>query len=442
MTRPVFVMRLMIVDAGQNFYHNRRMWLAVIGLNHKTAPVEIRERLACDADRTQEVLASLKAAFPVAEFALLATCNRVELYCAAKRTLAPLWDDIVGQLAVLRKVSREQFQPCLYVHEDEVAVQHLLRVSASLDSMVVGEPQIIAQVKDAYRLACQAGSAGKVLNRLFHSAFATSKEIYTHTGIACRRVSVAGVAVELARKHCPELQPATIVVVGTGEMSELLVKHFQQWGCGDITVISRSCARAEGMAQRLTVQAGDWSALNANVLRADIIVAAATAQKHLFTRAALESLLRQRQGRGLLVIDIAVPRNFDPAINVLPGVQLYSVDDLAQIAHENHLARREELDQAETMVARSVGEFMEWLAVMELGPRIGQLQEKIRPMPRETLIELIGACAWLSAEVKHAWIEQSGQDTAKIAHELIDHIRTHARSHGVETTLDLIDEWL
>ncbi|MBN2212208.1 MAG: glutamyl-tRNA reductase [Sedimentisphaerales bacterium] len=411
--------------------------IVVTGINHRTAPVEVRERLACDEGRSQQLLEKLKTAYPMGEFVLLGTCNRVELYAAGE-------DQGGGQgfleaLAGAGGVNSDNIRPFLYAYKDEQAVRHLFRVAASLDSMVVGEPQINAQVKDAYRLATRAGAAGKVLHRLFHAAFAASKAVYTTTGIAARRVSVAGAAVELARKHAEDLAGAEILVAGTGEMGELLVKHFQQVGCGRITVLSRSPERGRAMAKHLNVAAGTWDELGSLMRRADIMVAAATAQKHLFTRAALAKVLDERSGRPLLIIDIAVPRNVDPAVNVLAGVQLYCIDDLAAIAHENRQARAEEIAQAEAIIDQHVEEFMKWLESAELGPLLGELHEALMRLDEATL-ERLGREKLAALNMQVSAVSTGGKN--QLVYRVMDAVTTIAHEQGGEPAERFIQELL
>ena len=232
--------------------------IRVVGLNHKTAPLAVREKLTFGAVQVETALAGLRAQFGETEFVLLSTCNRTELYLAARTDRLPREEDLIGFLGEFGQVKGDPLRDYFYVFENEAAVGHLLTVASSLDSLVVGESQIVAQVKESYRRAVAGKYTGKVLNRLFHCAFATSKEVYTLTSIAQRRVSVAGVAIELAGQLFAELARAEVAVIGAGEMGELLVRHLQEEGCRVITVFNRTFRRAEAMAKRYGIQAGPW----------------------------------------------------------------------------------------------------------------------------------------------------------------------------------------
>lgn len=351
------------------------MRIFILGLNHKTASIDIRERLAYDPEATLMALKQLKERYPAGEFVLLSTCNRVEIYCATENSeeLGP--DDIVKFLSESRGVGAEEFKDLLYTSFNEDSVIHLLTVTSSLDSMVVGESQINAQVKESYRLAREVNSAGKVLNHLFHCAFNTSKEIYTSTSITKQRVSVAGVAVELAKQLFEDINSAKVIVVGAGEMGELLVEHFLNIKCGNITVINRSAKKGKSVAGRYGVSFNEWSNLDKELLEANIVVGAATAtQGHLFNKDSFTEVMAQRRGRTLLLIDIAVPRNFAPEINEIENVYLYSVDDLAQVVQENIELRQEDVAQAIEIICEKATEFMDWFTTKDIGPLIGQIK--------------------------------------------------------------------
>ncbi|NIA17449.1 MAG: glutamyl-tRNA reductase, partial [Planctomycetes bacterium] len=295
------------------------MNIIVTGLNHKSAPIDIRERLAFDAANTAKMLRELKSKFSEAEFVLLSTCNRVELYSSSPSLAGEGELDgekIANFLSEFHGIALEDFREFLYIHQGSDAVRHLLRVVSSLDSMVVGEPQIIAQVKESFFLACKTESTGKILNRLFHCGFATSKKVHTTTSISSGRVSVAGVAVELAMQLFTDVSAAKVVVIGAGEMSELLVQHFLHVGSKDITVVNRSYDRGLDVANRYGIRGQKWEQLHEQLIAADIVVAATGAQDYLFEKDSFSKIAGKRRGT-LLIIDIAVPRNFEPAINRL-----------------------------------------------------------------------------------------------------------------------------
>lgn len=354
------------------------MKIVVLGLNHKSSPIEIREKLAFDTTQTLRALKELKNRFHEAEFVLLSTCNRVELYCASTISES---EEVTAEylaefLSDFHNIPIEKFQESLYAYENEDSVRHLLTVASSLDSMVVGEAQIIAQVKESYQLACTAKSAGKILNRLFHCAFATSKKIYTTTSISTGRVSVAGVAVELAMQLFADISSAKVVVIGAGEMGELLVQHLIHVGCKNITVVNRSYERGKDMAERYGIAVEKWDEIENQLIGANIAIASAAVQDYLFRKGPFKEIMNKRWGRTLLIIDIAVPRNFEPSINEMDGVYLYSVDDLSEVVERNRKTRELDIAAGMDIVYKNVTDFMDWVGAMDIGPLIGHMKEQ------------------------------------------------------------------
>ena len=418
------------------------MKIFVVGLNHKSAPIDIREKLAFDAAETNRALRRLKNRFPEAEFVLLSTCNRVELYCATKASGGASAADLVELLAESRGVTPDDFRKFSYVHEDEPTVWHLLTVASSLDSMVVGESQIIAQVKESYRLACSAKSTGKILNRLFHCAFRTSKKVHTNTLIATRRVSVAGVAVQLAEQLFPNIDSAKIVVIGAGETGKLLVEHFLHSSCNDITVVNRSYDRGVEMARRHQITAAPWEQLDELLLRADIVATAAATQDYLFNKASFKKIMEQRSGRPLLVIDIAMPRNFAPVINEIENVHLYSIDDLTEVVQKNVKLREEDIKRASVIIGKKVSEFMQWFDVRDIGPLVGQMKQHFHQIARNELQRFFveqEEIYFLDREAVEAIVERI---INRLAHGLIEDINVVAKRHGQEEAAKLVNSIL
>jgi len=361
------------------------MKIVVLGLNHKTAPIEIREKLAFDTVETTRALCELKNRFRQAEFVLISTCNRVELYCADKRAGGADADDLAMFISEFHNVKPEKFTKFLYSYRDEDAVRHLLTVASSLDSMVVGEAQIIGQVKDSYKLACAAKSTGKILNHLFHCAFATSKKIYTTTSISCGRVSIAGVAVELAKQLFADISSAKVVVIGAGEMGELLVQHLLQVGCKNITIVNRSYERGQNIARRYNITARKWEEIENQLISANIAIASVTVQDYIFKKDSFKEIINRRRRSTLLIIDIAVPRNFEPSINKMDGVYLYSVDDLSEIVEQNRKARQRDIARGMEIILENVADFMDWFSARDIGPLIGQMKEQFTRISRNEL---------------------------------------------------------
>lgn len=361
------------------------MGVIVVGLNHKVAPLAIREELAFDASQVPTALGRLRQTHPKAEFVLLSTCNRVEIYCASEVLPERMTSALIAFLSDFHGIAPERFEPFVYAHEDEDAVRHLLLVSAGIDSMVVGEAQILGQVKESYRQACAAKTTGKILNRLFHCAFSTAKSVHTTTSISNGRVSVAGVAVELAMQLFADLTRARVVVIGAGETGELVVQHLLKAGCTDITVVNRSHGRGLDLGRRCQIAVKRWEELTEQVSEANIVISSAATPDYLYDRASFETTVRRR-GRGtLLIIDIGVPRNFEPAINQIEGVYLYSVDELKNVAEQNLKARQADIKHGLEIVYASAADFMEWFHAKDIGPLIGRMQAEFRQVGRNEL---------------------------------------------------------
>ncbi len=414
------------------------MKIVVLGLNHKTAPVEIREKLAFDAAGTSEALSALKALFPKAEYVLLSTCNRVELYCAGLHCRGANPDRLAEFLSEFHHVELDQFRPFLYVYENEDAVRHLLTVASSLDSLVVGEAEIIGQVKESYRLACAAKTTGKVLNRLFHCAFAASKKVYTTTCVSSGRVSVAGVAVELAKQLFDDISSARVVVIGAGETGQLIVQHLLSVGARDIIVVNRSYDRGVQVAEKYGITAQKWEQLEEQLTGAHIAIAAASVQEYLFKRDRFKEIVARRDARTLLIVDIAVPRNFEPAINELEGVYLYSIDDLTAVVEENRKARERDIARGMEIVLDNVAEFAEWFGARDLGPLIGRMKEQFVQISKNEMDRFfVGvreqACC---KEVLEAMVNRV---VNKLLHCVIKNVDEVARENGADEAAKLVD---
>ena len=352
------------------------MKIFVLGLSHKSAPMMIREKLAFDSQQISEALKQLKSRFKESEFVLLSTCNRVELYCASNFNNPVTEDELIKYLSEFHNVPLGEFKKNLYCYNEENAVRHLLSVASSFDSLVVGEAQIIGQVKESYKLACIAGSTGKILNRLFHCAFSTGKKVYAATSISQGRVSVAGVAVELAKQLFADITSAKVVIIGAGEMGELLVLHLLKMGCRDINIINRSYDRGLNVAQRYSINNKKWEDISSEINNADIVILSAAVKDYLYTKQSFKAILNGRKKSSLLLIDIAMPRNIEPSVNEIEDVYLYSMDDLSEVVKQNLKIRENDITKGMNIIHKETDIFMDWLHAREIGPLIGQLEEK------------------------------------------------------------------
>ncbi len=414
------------------------MKIVVLGLNHKTAPVEIREKLAFDTAEASRALCELKKRFGQAEFVLISTCNRVELYCAGKHCQGADTAKLAEFFSEFHNIELDKFRQFLYAYEDEDAIRHLLMVSSSLDSLVVGEAQIIGQVKESYNLACAAKTTGKILNRLFHCAFATSKKVYTTTSISNGRVSVAGVAVELAMQLFADISSAKVVVIGAGDTGQLLVQHLLQAGARNITVVNRSYDRGLKAAQKYGIRAEKWEQLNEQLIDANIAIASASVQDYLFRKDSFKKIIANRKEGTLLIIDIAVPRNFEPAVNELEGIYLYSVDDLAAVVEQNRKARQQDVAKGMEIILENVTDFTEWFGSKDIGPLIGRMKKQFKQIG-ENEIERFFVEGRQDASYREVVEAMVNRVVNKLLHCVIKNVNIVARENGATEAAKMVD---
>lgn len=376
------------------------MALVVVGLNHKTAPVIVRERLAFAEHELAEPLRRFHDP-AIQELVLLSTCNRVEFYLQTRRA-----EDGVRQcadfLAAYHKLSVAEFVPHLYQLHDTDAVRHLFRVAASLDSMVLGEPQILGQVKTAYLAAQAAGRTGVVLNQLFTRALRVAKAVRHETGIGDNAVSVSYAAVELAKKIFERLYDRTAMVLGAGETSELAARHLMRQGVATMYVANRTMARAEKLAQALDAKAIPWEAFPEHLVLADIVLSSTSAPQPIVDRALVHGVMRARKGRPMFFIDIAVPRDVDPAVNSLDEVFLYDIDDLEKVVEANRRERQQEALVAEDLIWREVRHFQQWLAARDVVPTIVALRRRAEAVRLDELEKVLAKLGTLSERDRRA----------------------------------------
>ena len=352
------------------------MTLSLIGVNHKTAPIALRERVAIPRDELAEVTQALASMPGVAECMIVSTCNRVEMLVAVD-------DADVNVSSFLTQhfgVEPEVLNPHLYEYHDQEAVSHLFRMAASLDSMVVGEPQILGQVKEAFAVARAAGTVGGQLDHLLQGAFAAAKKARSETGIGSNSVSIASVAVELARKIFGSLNGRTVFLVGAGKMSELAARHLVQQGVGTIMVSNRTAERARRMAEefegKVKPQVVDFAQLYEAAASADIVISSTGAPHPIFRREHGQKFLQARKNRPMFFIDIAVPRDVDPEMNKLDGIFVYDIDDLQQVAASHMEERGRQALDAESIIAIEVERFHQRQRTVNAAPAIVALQRK------------------------------------------------------------------
>ncbi|MHC4187533.1 MAG: glutamyl-tRNA reductase, partial [Planctomycetota bacterium] len=379
-----------------------------------------------------------KSRFPESEFVLLSTCNRVELYSANRNIGGIDSEAIVQFISEFKDFELDGFKEFLYVYEDSEAVNHLLTVASSLDSMVVGESQIIGQVKESYKLACTAKSTGKVLNRLFHSSFATGKKVHTTTSISSGRVSVAGVAVDLATQLFEDISASKVVVIGAGEMGELIVQHLLHIGCKDVVVVNRSYERGVKLADHYGIEAQKWEELEEFLTHASIVIASAAVQDYLFKKDSFKKVISKRREGNLLIIDIAVPRNFEPAVNEIEDVYLYSIDDLSEVVEQNSKAREKDIAKGMHIIYKAVADFMEWLSTEDIGPLIGKMREKFGQISQEELQRFFVGIRQ-DASCREVMEPMVKRIVNRLLHCVIKNVNVVAQKHGTSEAARFVD---
>jgi len=348
------------------------MTLALIGVNHKTAPIEVRERIAISREDLPEVTRALAAVPGVSECMIVSTCNRVELIAALESPETDLTSFLHRHFAL----DPALLAPHLYEERDQEAVRHLFRVAASLDSMVVGEPQILGQVKEAFAVARASGTVAGQLEHLLQCTFAAAKKVRSETEIGSNSVSIASVAVDLARKIFGSLQGRTVFLVGAGKMSELAARHLVQQGAGAILVTNRTQERALRMAEPFKGRVIPFEELYDAASQADIVISSTGAPHPIFRREHGQAFMQRRRNRPMFFIDIAVPRDVDPAMNKLEGIFVYDIDDLQQVAAAHMAERSREASDAETLIEAEVMRFQQRQRTVNVAPAIVSLQQK------------------------------------------------------------------
>ncbi len=365
----------------------------VLGVNHKTAPVDIRERLAFTSDPGTPYR-ELKVIPGCDEFCFLSTCNRVEVIFVSSR--GEETERKVRQFLFAGQMSYEEAGKYIYLHQGEDALKHLFRVGAGLDSMVVGEPQILGQLKDAYREACDKKCTGLILNRLMHKSFSVAKRIRTETGIGSSAVSISYAAVELAKKIFGSLKHKKVLLAGAGEMAELAAQHLSNQGIDEVIVANRTFERAVKMARCFNGSAVAFDELVPQLALVDILISSTGAPGLILMKDQVKPIMRQRKNRPLFLIDIAVPRDLDPNLNDLENVYLYGIDDLQNVVEINKSERDKEAVRAERIVVEETLKFTLWLGSIEISPTIVALRRQAEELRDAELARTMPRLAGLS----------------------------------------------
>ena len=390
--------------------------LILVGVNHKTTPVEIREKLAFTKGKIEESV-DLIFNFPeIIEHTILSTCNRVEIYARANCQDSAI-NSIKQFICDFHGLSILELEDHFYSYRNEDAVEHLFRVSSSLDSMVLGEAQILGQVKDAYSLAKDLRSTGLVLNQLFEKAFSIAKKVREETGIAERSVSISSAAVELAQKIFDDLENRTVMLVGTGEMAELAAKHLISYGVKTVYVTSRTYDRAVNLARSLNGSALGFDDFKNELYRADIVITSTSAPNFIIKKEMVEQAIQDRKNKPIFFIDIAVPRDIEPDINSLENVYLYDIDDLQIVVSANMKEREKEAENAMNFINQEVTKFNNWIGSLDAVPTIVEIRNKAENIRNEELEKALKKIDNLSESDKETLRLMSSSMVNKILHK-------------------------
>jgi len=406
------------------------MNIIVLGLNHRTAPVELRELLAIPDSRMGEALARVMAYPGIKEAMYLGTCNRVEVYAVVEKSdrgFRKLEDFLV---ATHFSLSSEDLLPHLYRYSDDEAIAHLFRVSASLDSMVVGEPQILGQVKEAYDLALTHRSSGVILNKIVKKAISVGKSVRTNTRIGEYAVSVSYAAVELAKKVFSNLQQRVVLLVGAGEMGKLAAQHLVNHGVKDVFITNRNYHRAQGLAERFHGQAVPYEQLHSTLPKADIVICATGAPHFVISKEDIEGAVHQRMNRPIFLIDITVPRNIDPAVKDVDNAFVFDIDDLKAHVGHNQDERLKEAKTAEKMVKEEVASMVAWVRGLEATPTIVALRKKAEDIKHVELEKAFHRLGEVSEKDRIAIEGLASAIVNKLLHGPLVTLKTEAQSQN------------
>ncbi|MFV2005166.1 MAG: glutamyl-tRNA reductase [Gammaproteobacteria bacterium] len=358
------------------------MSLITLGINHKTAPLELRERLAFTPQSLPEALLSLKKLDHVEEVSILSTCNRTEIYCA---TTEDNDQKIVQWFSQFHGLDADQFKEHLYIHSHEETIRHAMEVACGLDSMILGEPQIAGQMKAAYALANENGTIGQLLGKLYQRAFAVSKQVRTDTDIGSSPVSVAFAAVSLAKQIFGNLEKTTVLLVGAGETIELAARHLHAQGVEKIIIANRSIERAQKLADEFHGKAISLQHISDHLYHCDIVISSTASPLPIIGKGTVERALKQRKHEPIFMVDLAVPRDIEPEVSKLDDVYLYSVDDLKSVIEENMENRQQAAEQAREIIDIQVNHFLDWQRSLGAVDVIAQIRQQTQKLSEEVL---------------------------------------------------------
>jgi glutamyl-tRNA reductase len=413
------------------------MNILVVGLSHKTAPVEIRERVAFAPTAMERPLRELLGLPAIAEGLIVSTCNRVELYATSRDPEAAL-SQMRRFLSAFHGLDAEVIGQHLYEYQGEEAIRHLFRVASSLDSMVIGEPQILGQIKTSYGYAAEFKTAGLILNRFLHKAFSVAKRVRTETSIASNAVSVSFAAVELARKIFGTLDGKNVLIIGAGEMCELAARHFVNNGVSQVFVTNRTLERAQKLAEEFNGRALPFDDFADHLHQIDIVLTSTGAPTFILGHKKVEEVIRLRKNKPMFFIDIAVPRDIDPKVNDIANVYLYDVDDLQGVVAANLKERHKEAKKAEAIIDQEIGQFFRWLSSLEVVPTIVALRKRLDEIRQGELEKTLGSLKGLDDKQRRSIEALASAIVNKVLHQPTTILKEAQNNGNADTYVDAV----
>ncbi len=413
------------------------MNIIVVGLSHKTAPVEIREKVAFAPTAMEKPLQQLVALPAVTEGLIVSTCNRVELY-ATSRDVGQAIAQLKRFLAEFHHLSPDVLEQHLYDYHGEEAIRHLFRVASSLDSMVIGEPQILGQIKTAYGYATDCKTSGIILNRFMHKAFSVAKRVRTETQIASNAVSVSFAAVELARKIFDTLADKTVLLIGAGEMCELAARHFVTNGVAQVLVTNRTYERAVRLAEEFQGKPILFENFADHLHRVDIVLTSTGAPNYILHQRQVDEVIKQRKYKPMFFIDIAVPRDIDPKVNDVNNVYLYDVDDLQGVVQANLKERHKEAKKAEGIIDQEIGQFFQWLSSLDVVPTIVALRKKFDQIRQAEVEKTLAGLNGLGKKERKAVEAMAAAIVNKVLHQPMTVLKSSQNNAAGDNYLEAV----
>lgn len=410
--------------------------IVVVGMSHKTAPVEIREKLSLSSEEVEYGLQVMKDKKIFKEAFLFSTCNRVEAVFVSDFPEEGV-KKIYETLAIIKNIPMSDFMGFFYEHREEEAVKHIFRVSSSLDSMILGEPQILGQVKSAYKCAVSAGSSGVILNRLFHRAFQTAKKIRTETGIGGHAVSISYAAVELAKKIYGDLSRKKVLLIGAGEMAELAVEHLIQNRASHVFVANRTFEKGLDLAKRFSGSAIRFEEVESSLEWVDIIISSTGAPNYIIEKKGMRQIMKKRKNLPLFFIDIAVPRDIDPDLNKVDNVYVYDVDDLQDVVDTNLNERKKEAELADKIAVEMMDGFVSWKKNLKIVPTIVDLRKKVQVIVENEIFKTLKDNDLGKAIGSESVRKMIDSICSRLLHDPISFLKNPGMHRDLETYLSL-----